>query len=96
MNAANPAAVPFTLDKKYYDQKQDVTTVQTFTTIVTNKNVPNERVYKFTKLVYENLPEYAGAVKAFERVSAKNATADMGVPRHPGMDQYLKEKGIIK
>ena len=96
MNAANPAAVPFTLDKKYYDQKQDVTTIQTFTTIVTNKNVPNERVYKFTKLVYENLPEYAGAVKAFERVSAKNATNDMGVPRHPGMDQYLKEKGIIK
>jgi TRAP transporter TAXI family solute receptor len=96
MNAANPAAVPFTLDKKYYDQKQDVTTIQTFTTIVTNEDVPAERVYKFTKLVYENLPQYAGAVKAFERVSANNATKDMGVPRHSGMDQYLKEKGIIK
>lgn len=95
MNAANPAAVPFTLDKKYYDQKKDVDTVETFVTIVTNEDVPEELVYKFTKLVYGNLPQFAGAVKAFSRVTAKNAAKDIGIPQHPGLTKYLKEKGLL-
>ncbi len=96
MNTANPAAVPFTLDKKYYDQKRDVNTIQTFTTIVTNVDVPAERVYKFTKLIYGNHGDFAGAVKAMGRVKASDGAANVGVPRHAGMDQYLKEKGILK
>ena len=94
MNAANPAAVPHTVDKKFYDQKRDVNTVETFITVVTNEDVPEELVYKFTKLIYGNLPQFAGAVKAFSRVSAENATKDMGIPPHPGMTKYLKEKGL--
>ncbi len=93
MNAANAAAVPFTLDKKYYDQKSDVNTVQTFVLIVSNEDVPAERVYKLTKTLYENLGEFAGAVKAMGRVKLANATVNVGAPRHAGMDKYLKEKG---
>ncbi len=96
MNAANPGVVPFTLDKKNYDQKNDVNTVQTFLLIITNEDVPQERVYKLTKTIYDNLGEFAGAVKAFERVKVANATSDVGAPRHAGMDQYLKEKGLLK
>lgn len=93
MNGANAAAVPFTLDKKYYDQKSDVSTVQTFVLIVSNEDVPEERVYKLTKTLYENLGEFAGAVKAMGRVKLANATVNVGAPRHAGMDKYLKEKG---
>ena len=93
MNGANAAAVPFTLDKKYYDQKSDVSTVQTFVLIVSNEDVPAERVYKLTKTLYENLGEFAGAVKAMGRVKLANATVNVGAPRHAGMDKYLKEKG---
>ncbi len=96
MNAANPGVVPFSLDKKNYDQKNDVNTVQTFLLIITNEDVPAERVYKLTKTIYGNLGEFAGAVKAFERVKMANATTDVGAPRHAGMDQYLREKGILK
>ena len=96
MKAANPGVVPFTLDKKNYKQKNDVTTVQTFLLIITNEDVPQERVYKLTKTIYDNLGDFAGAVKAFERVKVANATGDMGAPRHAGMDQYLKEKGHLK
>ncbi|MDE0341756.1 MAG: TAXI family TRAP transporter solute-binding subunit [Deltaproteobacteria bacterium] len=93
MNGANAAAVPFTLDKKYYDQKSDVSTVQTFVLIVSNEDVPAERVYKVTKAIYENLGDFAGAVKAMGRVKLANATVNVGAPRHAGMDKYLKEKG---
>ena len=96
MNTANPAAVPFTLDKKHYDQKADVNTVQTFVLIVTNEDVPEERVYKFTKNLYGGLSEFAGAVKAMGRVDPKNATLNVGAPRHAGMDRYLKEAGLLK
>jgi len=95
MNAANPAAVSFTLDKKYYDQKTDVDTIETYVTIVTNEDVPEELVYKFTKLIYGNLPQFADAVKAFSRVSAKNAAKNIGIPPHPGMTKYLKEEGFL-
>ena len=96
MKAANPGVVPFTLDKTNYKQKNDVNTVQTFLLIITNEDVPAERVYKLTKTIYDNLGDFAGAVKAFERVTVANATGDMGAPRHAGMDQYLKEKGLLK
>ena len=96
MNTANPGVGPFTLDKKNYDQKNDVNTVQTFLLIITNEDVPEERVYKLTKTVYDNLGDFAGAVKAFERVKVANATNDVGAPRHPGMEKYLKEKGVLK
>ena len=96
MKAANPGVGPFTLDKTNYKQKNDVNTVQTFLLIITNEDVPAERVYKLTKTIYDNLGDFAGAVKAFERVKVANATGDMGAPRHAGMDQYLKEKGLLK
>ena len=96
MNGANAAAVPLTLDKKHYDQKNDVNTVQTFVLVVTNEDVPAERVHKFTKNVYGNLGDFAGAVKAMGRVKAANATANVGAPRHAGMDRYLKEAGLLK
>ncbi len=96
MNGANAAVVPFTLDKMHYDQGSDVNTVQTFVLIVTNEDVPADRVYKFTKNVYAHLGEFAGAVKAMGRVKAENATVNVGAPRHAGTDRYLKEAGLMK
>ncbi len=46
------------------------------------------------KNVYDNLGDFAGAVKAFERVKLANATLNVGAPRHAGLDKYLKEKGV--
>ena len=96
MMAANPAVAPVTMDKKYYKQKSDVQTIQTFLLIITNEDVPAERVYKVTKNIYDNLGTFAGAVKAFSRVKVASATLGVGAPRHAGMDQYLKEKGLLK
>jgi len=47
------------------------------------------------RAVLDYLPPEQSTV-GFEVNVRHVATADMGVPRHPGMDQYLKEKGIIK
>lgn len=91
-----PAVVPFTMDKKYYEQPQDVHTVQSFQIIATNENVPEERVYKFAKLFYGNLPYFMEINKSFKRVDVKDAARDMGVPRHPGLDKYLKEVGVLE
>jgi len=91
-----PAVIPFTMDKKYYDQPEDVNTVQSFQIIATNANVPEERVYKFAKLFYGNLPYFMDVNKSFKRVNVKDAAADMGVPRHPGLTKYLKEAGVLE
>ena len=74
MKAANPGVVPFTLDKKNYKQKNDVNTVQTFLLIITNEDVPAERVYKLTKTIYDNL----GRI----RRSRESLRAGQGGQRH--------------
>lgn len=95
IRAVQPAVLPFTMDKKYYDQPKDVNTVESFQIFVTNVDVPEERVYKFSKLFYNNLPYFVDINKSFKRVRVKDATKDMGVPRHPGLDRYLKEAGVL-
>ena len=96
IRAIQPAALPFTMDKKYYDQPKNVDTLESFQIMATNENVPEERVYKFAKLFYGNLPYFMDVNKSFKRVHVSDATKDMGVPRHPGLTKYLKEVGALK
>lgn len=96
IRAVQPAVIPFTMDKKYYDQPADVHTVQSFQIIATNEKEPEERIYKFAKLFYGNIPYFMDVNKSFKRVDVKDAAEDMGVPRHRGLDKYLKEVGVLK
>ncbi|MFQ5913167.1 MAG: TAXI family TRAP transporter solute-binding subunit, partial [Nitrospinota bacterium] len=55
IRSVQPALVPVTLEKKYYNQPKDVQVVQTYQIIVTNRKVPENLVYKVAKLMYGNL-----------------------------------------
>ena len=95
LKAVQPALIEVVVEKKYYNQPKDFRVVQSYQIIVTNKNVPEKLVYKMAKLMYGNLDYMKKVNKSFNRVEAKAAAQDLGIPRHPGLTRYLKEVGAL-
>jgi uncharacterized protein len=96
IRTAQPAVLPFTMDKKHYDQPQPVHTVESFQIVATHNGVPEERVFKLAKLFYGHLPYFIDINKSFRRVKVEDAAKDMGIARHPGLTRYLKEAGVLQ
>lgn len=75
----------------------DVPTVGTVTSIVVNKDVPDDVVYKVVKALYAAWPELAKVKKkAIEDSKPELALQGNNIPVHPGALKYYKEKGYVK
>src|SRR4030043_401587 len=74
----------------------DVPGVGYFTHLVISAKLPDELVYKITKVLSENVGRLADVVKDMKGVTAKDLALDIGVPFHPGALKYYKEVGAIK
>jgi TRAP transporter TAXI family solute receptor len=78
---------------------KDIPTIQVKTTIIVNKNLPEDLVYRITKIVYESgfqkealaSGEAKGLPKACNLADLKEAST---IPIHPGALKYFREKGI--
>ncbi len=74
----------------------DVQTVGYFTHLVISAKLPDDLVYKITKVIAENVGRLADVVKDMKGVTAKDLALDIGLPFHPGALKYYKEVGAIK
>lgn len=95
IRAVQPALIPVTLEKQYYNRKKDVQVVETYQIVVTNAKVPTNLVYKMAKAMYKNIDYMRKVNPNFKRVDAKDAAQDLGAKRHPGLTKYLKEIGAL-
>jgi len=60
----------------------------------TNKDVPDDVVYKLVKTVYGGKPALAKALGAFGRFNPKHMVRKSAVPYHPGAIKAYKELGL--
>jgi TRAP transporter TAXI family solute receptor len=60
----------------------------------TNKDVPDDVVYKMVKTVYAGKPDLAKALAAFGRFNPKHMVRKSAVPYHPGAIKAYKELGL--
>ena len=60
----------------------------------TNKDVPDDVVYKLVKTVYAGKSDLAKALGAFNRFNPKNMVRKSSVPYHPGAIKAYKELGL--
>jgi len=75
--------------------KEDPTTLIAIdVAMFTNKDVPDDVVYKVVKAVYEGKPELIKALGAFARFNPKNMVRKTQVPYHPGAIKAYKELGV--
>jgi TRAP transporter TAXI family solute receptor len=80
----------------YKGQNQDVRTALLSTAIMVRKDVPEDVVYKITKVIMENPERIRKISPTFKDFNPAAAVKGTGADLHPGTMKYAKEKGYIK
>jgi uncharacterized protein len=73
----------------------DVPGVGYFAHLVVSSKLPDDLVYKITKILATNLSRFADVVKDMKGVTPKDLALDIGIPFHPGALKYYKVAGIL-
>lgn len=74
----------------------DTKTVQQYTIVLVNKDVPDQLVYKMVKALHDNLDSLRQSAPPMKNWDPKLFAADIGVPFHPGAERYYREQGWLK
>ena len=80
----------------YKGQEREVTTPAVMAMMVARKDLPDDLVYKFTKAIFDNLPQFHAAHAAAKGLTLPTALNGMPVPLHPGAEKFYKEKGVAR
>lgn len=90
----------YTLEKipanTYKGQEREVLTPAVMAMMVARRDLPEDLVYKFTKAIFDNLPQFHSAHAAAKNLSLQTAQNGMPVPLHPGAEKFYREKGIAR
>lgn len=90
-----PGVVKAVIPKgSYANINQDINTIGSVTSIVCNKNLPDDFVYALTKVLWENQADLAKINKLMATVDMKRALNGAVAPVHPGALAYYKENGV--
>jgi TRAP transporter TAXI family solute receptor len=90
-------AIPTTIKAGTYEfVKKDVPTAAVSTVLITSADVPDEKVYKLTKAVYEHLDFLHSVHNSFKDMTKETMANLEGVPFHPGAAKFYKEVGIME
>lgn len=79
----------------YQGVDYDVPTFGFFTHLIISAKLPDDLVYKMTKILVQDLPRFGQVVKDMKGVTAKDLALDIGIPFHPGALKYYKEIGAL-
>jgi len=85
------------IEKEYYDfLEEDVPTVVFGTEILVNESVPDEVVYKITKILCENKDKLLKIHQSLKVWDPEKGWKNLFVPLHPGAEKYYREAGYLK
>ena len=79
----------------YPKQDKDVPVIGYSTHIMVACDLPEDIVYKMTKVMATHIEDMAAIVKAIHGVTPKDMALDIGVPLHKGAAKYYKEVGAM-
>ena len=92
----NPGYVKATIKAGTYPkQDKDVPAIAYSTHVVAACDLPEDVVYRMTKIMAAHIKDMAAVVKPIEGLTAKDMAADIGVPFHKGAAKYYKEVGAM-
>lgn len=92
----HPGWDSFDIPADTYGMKESVSSVASWSGLITNKDVSEDVVYKFIKAVNEQYEKIARVHPVFGHYKKEKALAGISVPLHPGAEKYWKEIGVIK
>ena len=80
----------------YKGQEREIVTPAVMAMMVANGELPEDLVYRFTKAIFDNLPQFHAAHAAAKNLTLASAQNGMPIPLHPGAEKFFKEKGVVK
>jgi len=80
----------------YRGQEREVATASVMAMLVARSALSEELVYRFTKAMFDNLPQLYAAHAAARNLTLQTALVGMPLPLHPGAERFFKEKGISR
>lgn len=80
----------------YKGQDKEFPTVSVKAMMIARSDLPEDLIYSFTKVIFENLDTLYGAHAAAKALTLQTALEGMPIPLHPGAAKFFKEKGISK
>jgi uncharacterized protein len=80
----------------YKNQDRQVVLLAVTAMVVTRSSMPEDLVYRFTKAVFDNLPQFHAAHVAARNLTLQTALLGMGLPLHPGAQRFFQENGIAR
>ena len=93
--AANPGFIPGTMPKGVYKSvTEDTHTLGIVVSMVVNKDLSDDLVYKMCKSFWANHATFAEVKSVWNRVKIENALDGMGAPLHPGAKKCYEELGV--
>jgi len=89
----SPVVIPL---NTYKNQLSEVKTVAVAAVLIVSSDLPEDAVYKLTKVLFENQAELASAHAKGKELNLKKAATGVSIPFHAGAVKYYKEKGAMK
>ena len=80
----------------YKGQERQILTPAVMAMLVARRDLPEDLVYKFTKAIFDNLPQFHSAHAAARGLTLQTAQNGMPVPLHPGAEKFYREKGMVR
>lgn len=74
---------------------REVPTIAATSILIASKDVSEDKIYKLTKSIVENIEYMQDVHSALAVLTSKSLTENLGVDMHPGAYRYYKEIGII-
>ncbi|HXF46663.1 MAG TPA: TAXI family TRAP transporter solute-binding subunit [Burkholderiaceae bacterium] len=79
----------------YPKQDKDVPVIGYSTHVIVSCDLPEDLVYKLTKIMAANVDAMAAVVKSIAGLTPKDMALDIGVPLHKGAAKFYKEVGAL-
>jgi TRAP transporter TAXI family solute receptor len=79
----------------YENQDKPIQTFASGSVMIVNANVPDEVVYKITKVLVEKAEEIR-QIPTLKNWDPVKGIKDLPAPLHPGAEKYFKEAGLLK
>jgi len=79
----------------YPKQDKDVPVIGYSTHVVVSCDLPEDLVYRMTKIMAANVEGMAAVVKPISGLTPKDMALDIGVPLHKGAAKFYKEVGAL-
>ncbi len=78
----------------YNGMEEDVQTIAVKSTLIIDKDVPEDVAYEITRVLFEYTGDLVKAHQVAKQIDINKAFEGLMVPLHPGAIKYYEEKGI--